>query len=93
MQFLASEVIYLLFETAHGFLYLVLLRALLSSFFLSRKRYFCDPRNTTPSFYERLMCPERNAFLHAKAVFSFFDCVPTSLVGNKILMYILLVCF
>lgn len=87
MQFLASEIIHLPFEFAYVFLYLSLLQALLSSFFLSCKTYFYNPRNTTPSFFKKLMSSEKNAFLHAKAAFSY--CVPTSLLGNKFCLFIL----
>lgn len=73
----------LLLDVAHVFLYLGLFQAFLSSFFPSCKTYFCHPRNTTPSFFERWMFPERNAFLHAKVVFSFSYYVPNSLFGKK----------
>lgn len=52
-----------------------------------------DHRNTTPSFFERLISSGRNDCLHAKTVFSFSYCVPTYLFDYKFLFYVLLFCF
>lgn len=93
MQFLVFEIMHLLLEIARFPVFWVFYKPFLLLSFPQEKHSSVILGIPHLAFLKDEMSSERNACLHAKNVFSFSYCVPTSFFDNKILFYVLLFCF